>query len=61
MTVHGCPVCELRFRTKNERDWHLREEHGSHRVHHPEAAVDPAAGFRLKHEVTESAPDEEGT
>lgn len=27
MTAVNCPMCELRFPTRNERDWHLRNEH----------------------------------
>ena len=29
------PMCELRFATKNERDWHLRNEHEHLHVHPP--------------------------
>jgi hypothetical protein len=35
MTAVNCPMCELRFRNKNERDWHLRNEHQHLRVHPP--------------------------
>jgi hypothetical protein len=28
-------MCELRFATKNERDWHLRNEHEHLHVHPP--------------------------
>ena len=27
MTAVNCPMCDLRFATRNERDWHLRNEH----------------------------------
>ena len=33
MTVVNCPLCVLRFATKNERDDHLRTEHGQHHLH----------------------------
>jgi hypothetical protein len=26
MTAVNCPLCELRFPNRNERDWHVREE-----------------------------------
>ena len=35
MTAVNCPMCELRFTNKNERDWHLRNEHGHLHVHPP--------------------------
>ena len=35
MTAVNCPMCELRFATKNERDWHLRNEHEHPHVHSP--------------------------
>jgi hypothetical protein len=35
MTAVNCPMCELRFATKNERDWHLRNEHEHLHVHRP--------------------------
>ena len=63
MTVYGCPVCELRFPTKNERDWHLHDEHGSHRIHHPTPTADPLTEFRRAHEASEPVepgPGEEG-
>jgi hypothetical protein len=28
-------MCELRFATKNERDWHLRNEHEHLHIHPP--------------------------
>jgi hypothetical protein len=37
MTAVNCPMCTLRFRNKNERDWHLNNEH-----HHPIHAQAPA-------------------
>jgi len=27
MSAVNCPMCELRFPSRNERDWHLRNEH----------------------------------
>ena len=33
MTAVNCPMCELRFATRNERDWHLRNEHEHLHVH----------------------------
>ncbi|HEY6746787.1 MAG TPA: hypothetical protein VI357_13840 [Mycobacteriales bacterium] len=35
MAVYNCPLCELRFSNKNERDWHLRNEHEHLHVHPP--------------------------
>lgn len=35
MTAVNCPMCELRFATKNERDWHLRNEHEHLHLHPP--------------------------
>jgi hypothetical protein len=35
MTAVNCPMCELRFPNKNERDWHLRNEHQHLHVHPP--------------------------
>lgn len=35
MTAVNCPMCELRFASKNERDWHLRNEHEHVHVHPP--------------------------
>lgn len=35
MAAVNCPLCELRFATKNERDWHLRNEHEHLHVHAP--------------------------
>ena len=35
MTAVNCPMCELRFTNKNERDWHLRNEHLHLHVHPP--------------------------
>ena len=40
MTAVNCPMCELRFATRTERDWHLRNEH--HHPHRTEAPVEPA-------------------
>lgn len=31
----NCPLCELRFFSRNERDWHLRNEHEQLHVHKP--------------------------
>lgn len=35
MTAVNCPMCELRFATKNERDWHLDHEHHPVHAHAP--------------------------
>ncbi|MCW2724862.1 MAG: hypothetical protein JWN35_1783 [Frankiales bacterium] len=35
MTVHQCPECVLRFATKTELEWHLREEHPTFRHDYP--------------------------
>ena len=35
MTVAPCPLCELRFATRTERDWHVRNEHGHPHTHRP--------------------------
>jgi hypothetical protein len=35
MTAVNCPMCALRFATKNERDWHLCNEHEHLHVHPP--------------------------
>jgi hypothetical protein len=35
MTAVNCPMCELRFATRTERDWHLRNEHQQAHVHPP--------------------------
>jgi hypothetical protein len=35
MTVAHCPLCELRFATRTERDWHVRNEHGHAHTHRP--------------------------
>ena len=35
MTAVNCPMCELRFPNRNERDWHLRNEHQRAHLHPP--------------------------
>lgn len=35
MSAVNCPMCELRFPSRNERDWHLRNEHEHMHVHKP--------------------------
>jgi hypothetical protein len=40
MTAVNCPLCELRFATRTERDWQLRNEH-RHRHPHPPAQPEP--------------------
>jgi hypothetical protein len=37
MTAVNCPMCELRFTTRTERDWHLRNEHWHHELRRPGA------------------------
>ena len=32
MAIHQCPLCELRFVSSSEVEWHLIEDHGSRRV-----------------------------
>ena len=32
MTAVHCPMCELSFRSRTERDWHLRNEHRHHEL-----------------------------
>lgn len=27
MTIHTCPLCELRFAFRTELEWHLAEDH----------------------------------
>ncbi len=52
MAAVNCPLCELRFASKNERDWHLRNEHEHLHVHPP---VDPSHHIWWRHQE----PDEE--
>jgi hypothetical protein len=35
MSAVNCPMCELRFPSRNERDWHLRNEHEHMHAHKP--------------------------
>jgi Zinc finger, C2H2 type len=35
LTVHQCPECPLRFSSRSELDWHLRNEHTSFRHDYP--------------------------
>jgi len=44
MTAVNCPMCELRFVTRTERDWHLRNEHRHHDRAHPSAPESAAGG-----------------
>jgi hypothetical protein len=55
MTAVNCPMCELRFTSKNERDWHLRNEHQHPHVRPPADA--PAA---LRWHRPEPGPREAG-
>jgi hypothetical protein len=48
VTAVNCPMCELRFATKNERDWHLRNEH-EHLHVHPPTAEQPATRWHEAH------------
>jgi len=43
MTVHNCPLCELRFASRSECEWHLRNEH-RHAHTHPVSRADDRAG-----------------
>ena len=52
MTAVNCPMCELRFASKNERDWHLNNEH--HPVHVQAPVSRPVA---WKRPVTSARPD----
>jgi hypothetical protein len=66
MTAVNCPMCELRFATRNERDWHLRNEHGHLRVHPPtnrpvdwpRHAAPSHVDERRRHAKAEGMPDE---
>jgi hypothetical protein len=53
MTVVNCPMCELRFTNKNERDWHLRNEHEHLHVHPP---AERPVGW---HRPADPAPDQD--
>jgi len=35
MTAVNCPLCVLRFPTKTERDWHMRNDHQQVHVRPP--------------------------
>ena len=62
MTAVNCPMCELRFATRNERDWHLRNEHEHLHVHPP--ADGPALRWHRPEPAPRDAerdgPEEEG-
>ena len=55
MTAVNCPMCELRFATRTERDWHLRNEHQHVHVHGPTNR--PAAWTGHPAPGSGSAPD----
>jgi len=64
MTAVNCPMCELRFPSRNERDWHLRNEHHQVHVHPPAerpltwpARPAPGAGAVPEPESTEAEQD----
>jgi hypothetical protein len=56
MTALNCPMCELRFATRTERDWHLRNEHQRAHVHPP--ANQPPAWTRHAAAPAGEAPPE---
>lgn len=61
VTAVNCPLCELRFATRNERDWHLRNEHEHLHVHPPADA--PRIWWR-RHDADEERdrnPQEKGS
>ena len=55
MTAVNCPMCELRFRTRTERDWHLHNEH-----HHPHRSVDPPGGHAARPKPDPPDPHDPG-
>jgi hypothetical protein len=44
MSVHQCPDCPLRYATKTELEFHLREEHPGFRHDYPVRHALPARG-----------------
>jgi hypothetical protein len=59
MTAVNCPLCELRFSNRNERDWHLRNEHRHAHTHHPAERAAPAADQQDPASQPESDPEEQ--
>jgi hypothetical protein len=57
MTAVNCPMCELRFATRTERDWHLRNEHQQVHVHPPTNTPAPWTSHHAR--APEPEPDEE--
>jgi hypothetical protein len=58
MTAVNCPMCVLRFATRTERDWHLRNEHVHAHVHPPTNQSAPWT-HRTPAPEPEPKPDEE--
>ena len=58
MTAVNCPMCVLRFATRTERDWHLRNEHQHAHAHPP---TNQSAAWTRRSPVLEPElePDEE--
>ena len=55
LSAVNCPLCELRFASRNERDWHLRNEHQHAHVHPP---ANRPAPWRPRHaEEPAAQPD----
>jgi len=54
MTAVNCPMCELRFATRTERDWHLRNEHQHAHVRPPTNQAAP-----LTHPAPAGGPEPE--
>ena len=48
MAVVNCAMCELRFATRAERDWHLRNEHRHAHTHHPVEAAETGEPARAR-------------
>jgi hypothetical protein len=61
MAAVNCPLCVLRFASRNERDWHVRNEHEHLHVHPP--ADSPSIWWRRPHsgEQEDGAPPDEGS
>ena len=56
MTAVNCPMCVLRFATRTERDWHLRNEHQHAHVHRP---TNQSVPWTRRTPAPEPEPDEE--
>ena len=58
MTAVNCPMCELRFSNRNERDWHLRNEHEHIHPHAP-ATDRPDVWWRRAAAAADVQPDQD--